>query len=94
MTGGKHTPGPWAIGDNTKQIYNHGIAYFIAGEKHEEIATLPVWGGSAMDEQRANAHLIATAPELLEALVGVHPYIADDIVRKRVGRLIMKARGE
>lgn len=66
MSEAKHTPGPWrseldADGD-------HGIFYAT-----DLIAVTDGWGDSStsdrsLDEDKANAHLIAAAPELLDAL--------------------------
>ena len=65
----KHTPGPWKVaGDD---INGQAI---VRGE-HVEIATC--WHhclGSLEIQMRANARLIAAAPELLDALEG---YISD-----------------
>lgn len=59
MSGGKHTPGPWAVGEidaDTGQINIVGDGLFIAG------ATGGFTDGGAT--QSANARLIAEAPEL------------------------------
>ena len=59
----KHTPGPW---------YHEGTPQpVIASEsdpKGRDIALVRLWDG---DEAEANAHLIAAAPEMLEALEAV-----------------------
>lgn len=65
MTKAQHTPGPWRIGDAGQTVF---------GPKSDQpspitIATLP--GETprvATSERKANACLIAAAPELLEAL--------------------------
>lgn len=55
-------------------------------------------GGITMDEARANARLIAAAPELLEALVAVERRIADDDgfdgTKEIIRAAIAKATGE
>ena len=59
----KHTPGPWYVGQDD----TNGQA-IVRGE-HIEIATC--WHhcvGSIEKEMRANARLIAAAPEMLDAL--------------------------
>lgn len=61
----KHTPGPWEI----KRHFDPGYK-FISAQKHTALAQV-VW--CIEDEDRspeceANAHLIAAAPELLDAL--------------------------
>ena len=68
--GSKHTPGPWVLGESS------GGRHFRAvnATDHSELATV-VWvmedddtEGAPSPECEANAHLIAAAPELLEAL--------------------------
>lgn len=57
----KHTRGPWTIEDTKdgqyERIQSHG--YVIAWTGHKDFGSLP--------EHKANAALIAAAPELLEA---------------------------
>lgn len=55
----KHTPGPWTVSDN------HGKRYIEPVGDNEPVAM--ICRGHA-DSYSANAHLIAAAPELLEAL--------------------------
>jgi hypothetical protein len=59
----KHTPGPWSINDWPQA--NTDIAIGAAGTPL--IARVPLRDVS-VNEQQANAALIAAAPELLEAL--------------------------
>lgn len=64
-----HTPGPWKLREVTQLVY-WGKIY--TGTK--SIAQVQLWehGKASGDEEaRANAHLIAAAPELLEALKGI-----------------------
>lgn len=70
MSEEKHTPGPWAV-----HIFNDGI--MITNSSGSNVADAdPVWcAASTIEEQKANAHLIANAPrqkeingELLDAL--------------------------
>ena len=61
----KHTPGPWEI----EEHYHFGYRW-ISGPEHSQLAQV-VWCMEDEDrspECEANAHLIAAAPELLEAL--------------------------
>ena len=61
----EHTPGPWKI----ERHYSPGYKN-ISAEKHTALAQV-VWCMEDEDrspECEANAHLIAAAPELLEAL--------------------------
>lgn len=72
----KHTPGPWVAEDpgyNTKSSLA-GNPILIQGpvDKEsfgEELASLRLWSdhNEQNEQQRANARLIAAAPELLEA---------------------------
>lgn len=67
----KHTPGPWLIADNGTFVYalgNGGTNVFWADVQS---------AGSErafLSEKRANARLIAAAPELLEALTDALKY--------------------
>lgn len=60
----KHTPGPWHI-----RTIN---AFVGVGSKDRPIATIdnkyPYNNANLVDETKANAKLIAAAPDLLEAL--------------------------
>ena len=97
----KHTPGPWEI----KRHYDPGYK-FISAPKHSGLAQV-VWCMEDEDrspECEANAHLIAAAPELLEALEKVDSYWSspgeDDwvthynTVLQPVRAAIAKAKGE
>ena len=57
----KHTPGPWATdgGDTVVAMGN------------QIVVTAPAPDGASREEMKANARLIAAAPELLEALKGM-----------------------
>lgn len=66
-----HTPGPWTWGDNFNGLY---------GAEHESVLSYADYEGmwlSFNDGHDANARLIASAPELLEALVAI--VRADDL---------------
>lgn len=54
----KHTPGPWVIGK-----HDHDV---VMVDTASGTAICDVYGDS--DDRPANAHLIAAAPDLLEAL--------------------------
>ena len=79
---GKHTPGPWRFDGPTLK----GPSYNIGGvNSHGTV------------EGKANAHLIAAAPELLEALEAAmewaeHCKLPTDI-RVRMESAIAKAKG-
>jgi hypothetical protein len=77
----QHTPGPWhTAGEQGVQIRS---------EKHQ---IAKVWAMRG-NEWKANARLIAAAPEMLEALKDAYPHIANDALRERVGNLIADATG-
>ena len=70
----KHTPGPWEI----EEHYHFGYRW-ISGPQHSQLAQV-VWCMEYEDrspECEANAHLIAAAPELLEALEYYVEKVAD-----------------
>jgi hypothetical protein len=96
----KHTPGPWRVGNSfmesgvfsadgkTIVALTHGSARYY--RRQEQIA-----------EQDANARLIAAAPDLLEALMGLRLYVdpmmggeeVDNAIRA-ANAAIAKATGE
>jgi hypothetical protein len=83
-----HTPGPW---DNYGPIVHIGgqhIAHVVLNETNAD-------GNRGSDEERANARLIAAAPELLEACEAVanDPYTTCACAEK-VRAAIAKAKGE
>jgi hypothetical protein len=63
----KHTPGPWHL-DFDEAIESTYVS--ISAAKHKSLAEV-VWRFATEEQSpnlEANAHLIAAAPELLEAL--------------------------
>lgn len=93
-----HTLGPWLIGQMLP-----GNTPAVIGDGDSVVAILPGrWNGCSYIE--ANAHLIAAAPELLEALIecvvdmgatesfyGEHPRAQEVLVKARAA--IAKAEG-
>lgn len=86
----KHTPGPWHYAEcqmGTPFVDTESVGDLFA-------AALP------LDEQIANAHLIAAAPDLLEALEAAHGWLVlvgtDHLepVRARCRAAIAKAKGQ
>jgi hypothetical protein len=72
----KHTPGPWSLSDRTDSITwgdcsfsaPVGAGGFVIAS--HSVCTIPRHQRERLtDEHRANARLIAAAPELLKALV-------------------------
>ena len=92
----KHTPGPWEIKYHPDPCYR-----YISGPEHIALAQV-VWRVEEEDRSpdcEANAHLIAAAPELLEALEmmlemsemgGFGKAAAEDVARAAIA----KAKGE
>lgn len=67
----KHTPKPWSINE-----WPHSNADMSVGAKGTpRIAVIPLRNVS-INEQKANAHLIAAAPEMLEALKAVDTWFS------------------
>lgn len=69
-----HTPGPWVVGGASG---NEGEAREIVAASRTIAWSASTWdedeGDVVTEEDDANAHLIAAAPELLEALkAGLH----------------------
>ena len=62
----KHTPGPWTIGDENNQHVEICIGDAVANlDRQDRYGLHMVF---SREEMLANAHLIAAAPKLLEAL--------------------------
>lgn len=86
----KHTPGPWgAIGADVK----------TAGPTSRVICWTGIASDIALDEVRANARLIAAAPDMLNALLDVldfwdDPNMSMSELKGRVRDAIAKAQGE
>lgn len=96
----KHTPGPWRI-EFVKDVSSGSVGSHIIrlGNEWEYLAFHK--SGSTPDVEKANAHLIAAAPEMLEALenllqfVDSIPDITNEHSKMKAARdAIKKARGE
>lgn len=72
MSESNHTPGPWRLHDMER-------ATVVAGKPGGEIANCL----NGFGDQAANAHLIAAAPELLEALQWIADEIGDPVTPTR-----------
>jgi len=67
MNNTPHTPGPWEVA-----TFDGPNEYASIESENESvrICDIPSWP-CAVDEMRANAHLIASAPDLLSTLEGL-----------------------
>lgn len=70
---GKHKKGPWRTGSKSKRN-SQGYMYETIYDMWGQIGQVQ---GDDKENRRANAHLIAAAPELLEALQKSLSFIAD-----------------
>jgi hypothetical protein len=72
----KHTPGPWFMEAEPYDSY-----YQISDDFSTTLAQVEAWDGDndeeVMGEAKANARLIAAAPELLQALEGMLEIFVD-----------------
>lgn len=84
---GMHTPGPW-------RVMKINSALTIVDSEGERVAQASSGKGLPSQTQEYNAGLIATAPDMLEALMDLHPLIAGDGLRARIGKIIITAKGE
>lgn len=70
----KGTPGPWAV----VGACCDGVGADFDSGGHKSVCQRPArTGGKLTDEYNANMHLIAAAPELLEALRQLRDYVED-----------------
>lgn len=66
MSGAKHTPGPWEVLDGTRVGVT--LPSLTEGCGYDSHCIALTYGHDQRIDARANARLIAAAPELLEAL--------------------------
>lgn len=67
----KHTPGPWIYDETWALIHDGRKSAVSPHESAAEICAIHAARNGKPDECKANALLIAAAPELLEALQGI-----------------------
>jgi hypothetical protein len=97
----KHTPGPWEIGNaphSDCRIYAPSEVHAIAKTYGPDLNGIGVCALTG-PMNRADARLIAAAPELLKALIALErtagiPAMNDDPVRVKARAAIAKAKGE
>lgn len=63
MNNSEYTPGPWHVAPMSPT--------WVGTKYSEHIASTDTFDTEDEDEQKANARLIAAAPELLEALIAI-----------------------
>jgi hypothetical protein len=98
----KHTPGPWeaervylTIEDPTMRITAYDGALYVAEAAYSHVRGERAIHVTDADEMRANARLIAAAPDLLEALRNFVDGCSLSIDAAAVARAaIAKATGE
>ena len=86
----KHTPGPW-------DFDSFALREEIRAENNPLIAIVCSVHCDSPEQTKANAHLIAAAPDLLFALEKVYTDMNDDMpvrLRKVCYEAIAKAKGE
>ena len=80
----KFTPGPWFNGQDGFNL-GCGVVYARhANGNPKDVATIRGWGG----EQQQNSRLIASAPDLLEALENLlwHAEVLEEFIESERGR--------
>lgn len=95
MTLEHHTIGPWKVGSQDKIIGYYKIVARTGVTKVSVIARTDaheVGYGISSDEQRANAHLLAAAPELYAALKAAVAGDAD--WRDKAAAAVKKAKAD
>lgn len=84
----KHTPGPWVV---EPTIIEHPSAAYVTPDRQDgrpyggPICTLQDCehiGGITVDECKANARLIAAAPDMLEALEALLGAVPPHVLKK------------
>lgn len=90
----KHTPGPWKYSGD---IAKHDNSHIIHSEKQKWIAAALDFNRFDRDEEvKANANLIAAAPELLEACKMACAFVPVDTEPSNLAfllKVIAKAEG-
>jgi hypothetical protein len=89
----KHTPGPWTLdGHNLSSVIRCTVPRGHPDAKHTcgDYETIAECGG---DNWKANASLIAAAPDMLEALKAARDALGANAARDAVDAAIAKATG-
>ena len=99
----EHTPGPWYMHDYTELFGDDPMRICVSCDECTEL-TICYMGNAVyadVKEARSNAHLIAAAPEMLEALKDFYnlhesredPEWHGSPLEQRASRAINKAKG-
>lgn len=94
MTQTTHTPGPWSLRMTGWQT---NPAAIYSPRRPGAVACIPARTSVPLDEQSANARLIAAAPDLLAALEELLPMWSSGIDEpwvERARNAIAKAKGQ
>lgn len=73
-----HSPGPWSVGS----VWGNGVTRFVNGPdqvRPGEFDIVAEARGHNVDERDANAKLIASAPDLLEACLKIITWDEQDL---------------
>lgn len=91
----KYTPGPWEYGEGPG-THDDGVEWYVAVEAADEDFTYEEWIAEvipfAPGVAEANARLMAAAPDLLSALLGLLDAVNDD-TRYAARNAVTKAIG-
>ncbi|CAM0056744.1 hypothetical protein VPHF89G1_0055 [Vibrio phage F89 g1] len=85
MCEAKFTKGPWFV--------DHGFCIIISSDVTGEPMICDLMPAELNDNEMANAHLIAVAPEMYEILSEIN-YQLGSVYGDRINDLLAKARGE
>jgi hypothetical protein len=94
-----HTPGPWVAVDYEGHKHDNAWAGSIASESGDVVYDGPFsfWAlkGNGHQQAKANARLIAAAPQMFDILAGIAAVVADDSHwGKRIAEVMKKIEGE
>ena len=87
----KHTPGPWEVTryvSKESKVVSTGPVYWIQPKGRMILPAVSCSSGYTQEEAKANAHLIAASPLLLDACLNIYENMADR------GELIEEDTGE
>lgn len=81
-----HTPGPWKVrqADRNLGIEMERVVLRSGGSMMDWVATVPMHAISGTAERDANAHLIAAAPDLLNACEAMRQRITEAMDLERI----------